>query len=515
MIAVRLLDGFSMRGEVARSIPRHRASAAALDETRRIGCIAAMRRFARLAVSVSLLAAGDAVAQGDDGFRFAPDLGWRHGDHHADLRLIHRTRGEYWDAFRSGDGTTFGGSKSRLRLRYGWSDQILAVVEGQHVALYGMDEDASGLEATYRNANSQRSHASQLQLRQAWLGWTPIPELDLRLGRQDVKLGAEIDYEEPDWKYLKTARLGERLLGTVGFSHVERASDAFLGAVKLDEHRVDAWAARPTTGVFAVDDGMRPLHDVVHGGVAWTVKRGTWLADTELSLFALGYADDRAPKDGGLADGSTIYTTGASLLGVYDLGPGRFDVTLWAAGQWGTYDGDDHRAAAGVAEVGYQLPAVLAAPWLRVGLNTASGDSDPGDGTHRTFANLLPTNHLYYGFADQLAFQNLVNPFVQLKLTPHPKVVLNFFVHGFWLMTRDDARYSGTGAFDRQSFGYNAQASGGQSDVGVEYDAVATVQVHRTTSLELGFSYLDGGDVFASQPSRDVTFAYASLEFRY
>jgi len=464
-------------------------------------------------VWIALLASG-AHAQPSDGFRATPSLGWKSGDHRVDLGLYLRTRAEYWDAF-SDDEDVFGGLKTRAKLSYGFREQVIATVEGQFVQLFDMDSTASGAEQVYRNANDMRTDAGQLQLRQANLEWKPIPSLFLRAGRQDVKLGAEVAYTEPDWKYLKNSRLAERLIGTVGWSHVERATDAVQAGYDFGGHRVDAFAGRPTTGVFEVDEGMRPLHDIVYGGSAWTVKRGTWLPDTELQLFGVVYDDDRNPRHGGLAHGLTVYTTGASWLGVYELGPGRLDALLWVAGQFGEFNGDDQRAAAGIAEFGYQLPDVFAKPWLRVGVNVASGDGDPTDGDHETFFNLLPTNHLYYGFADQLAFANLINPFVQLRLTPHPKVWANLFVHWFELVSNDDFRYSGTGAFDRQSFGFPTQNTAGQSDVGLEYDAVVGVNVHRTTTVEFGFSFLDGGDVFRTRPSRDAYFAYASVEFRY
>jgi hypothetical protein len=465
-------------------------------------------------VLAAAFVAGTAHAQAPEGFRVTPNIGWKHGDHRVDLGASLRVRPEYWDAF-SDDGDVYVGTRNKVRLQYGFREQLVATVEGQFVALNDMDSTASGVELTYRNANGRRADSTEFHLRQANLEWKPIPSFFLRGGRQDVKLGAEVAYTEPDWKYLKNARLAERLVGTVGWSHVERANDGITGGYDWGGHRFDAFAGRPTTGVFANDQGMRPLHDVVLGGGVWTVKRGTWLDDTELALFGVYYEDDRAPSQGGLPDGLTIYTGGASWLGVYELGPGRVDALLWAAGQTGEYNGDDHRAAAGIAELGYQLPKLFAKPWLRAGVNVASGDGDPTDGDHETFFNLLPTNHLYYGFADQLAFQNLINPFVQLRLAPHTKVGLNFFVHWFRLTSRDDFRYSGTGAFDLQSFGYPAQNTLGQTDVGVEYDAVATVSLHRTATLELGFSYLDGGDVFRTRPSRNATFAYASLELRY
>jgi hypothetical protein len=479
-----------------------------------IGCVLISLCCAVATASAQAPASAPAPTPTPDGFRTTPTLGYRHGDHRVDFGFATRARGEYWKAF-SDDDDVYAGIRTRARLQYAWREQWIATVEGQLVQLHGLDRTASGAAATYRSANDGQHDVWELQLRHANLEWKPIPSLFLRGGRQDVKLGAEVGYTEPDWRYLKSARLAERLIGTVGWSHVERSTDAIMAGYDFGTQRMDVFAGRPTTGVFAVNDGMRPLRDIAYAGGAWTAKRGSLVPDSEISAFGIIYDDDRATRQGGLIDGVTVYTIGASWLGIYDAGPGRVDVLLWAAGQGGEFAGNDHRAAAGLAEAGYQMPEWPWKPWLRAGVNVASGDGDPGDRTHETFFNLLPTNHLYYGFADQLALQNLINPFLQVKLAPHAKLGLNFFVHWFQLMQRDDARYAGTGAFDRHSFGYTAQNTAGQSDVGVEYDAVATVALHRTTTLELGFSWIDGGDVFRTRPDRDTAFAYASLEFKY
>jgi hypothetical protein len=218
---------------------------------------------------------------------------------------------------------------------------------------------------------------------------------------------------------------------------------------------------------------------------------------------------------GGLPDEVAIGTFGAHWLGVYPLGPGNVDVLLWGAGQFGDYDGQGHSAGAGIAEVGYQFTKLFAEPWLRLGVNVASGDSDPGDGSHHTFFNMLPTNHVYYGFADQLAFQNLVNPFVQVRAAPHEKLALNAFFHWFQLMNEDDMRYAGAGAYDRSAFGFTASPSNGHHTVGTEVDLVATYTPHRTTAVEVGYAWLNGGRMFGTMPDRDVHFFYASLEIKY
>jgi len=456
-----------------------------------------------------------AVAQeAPDGFHATPSLYWKEGDQRVDLGLSTRARSEGWAAYTT-ETDWYTGIRSRLRMQYGWRNRLLAVGEFQDVRLHGMNKDGTGALAVYRNSNDGHEQAVGDDLRTLFVEGRPSEKSFVRLGRQDVKLGQEVLYPEPNWRYLKSARLGERLVGTVDWSHVGRAYDGLATGVDLAGVELFAFGARPTTGVFEAEGAYRPLHDILVGGVTATVERGTLSETDELGLFGLYYVDDRSVNDGGLPDEVEVYTFGAHWLGVHPLGPGNADVLLWAAAQLGDYNDLDQLAGAGIVEVGYQLTNVFAKPWLRIGLNVASGDGDPTDGDHDTFFNLLPTNHLYYGFADQLAFQNLWNPFVQLRLSPHPMLALNLFVHQFRLMEKDDSRYAGTGAFDDDVFGFSASPSNGHRTVGTEYDLVATITPHEAVTLELGFAWLDGGAVFQTSAERNVKFGYVSLELRY
>ncbi len=472
------------------------------------------RRSASLWLApLALWLAASASAE-ESGLHTAPSLYWTSGEHRVDVGAQLRLRTELWDAYAD-DVEAYTGVRTRLRLQYAWKGRLLVAAEVQDVRLYGMDPDGSGALASYRNANDGDRSASGTDLRLLYVEARPTEKSYLRVGRQELKLGPEVLYPEPDWRYLKAARIGERLLGAVGWSHEERAGDGVTAGWDLGGHQLYGFAARPTTGVFAVETAYRPLHDVRYAGGSFTVKRGTWLENTELGVFAIAYEDERDPDEGGLAAGLDVYTIGAHGLGVYPLGPGKVDALLWGAYQFGDYDGLDQRAGAVLAELGYQLPSLPWKPWLRAGVNWASGDGDPTDGDHETFFNLLPTNHIYYGFADQLAFQNLLDPFVQLRLAPHAMLALNLFVHWFWLASDDDARYAGTGAFDRRSFGFSAQPSRGYRGVGTEYDLVATFTPHRAVTVELGVSYLDGRALFDRLASRNVLFGYASVEVRY
>ena len=85
--------------------------------------------------------------------------------------------------------------------------------------------------------------------------------------------------------------------------------------------------------MFEIDDGYERQKDITLGGLDWSVKRGTWLEDTEFGAFGIAYADTRNSDEGGLGGDVKVYTLGASLLGVYTIGPGKFDVLAWTAVQ--------------------------------------------------------------------------------------------------------------------------------------------------------------------------------------
>ena len=456
-----------------------------------------------------------AQAAPPDGLFATPSLYWQQGDHRVDLGLATRVRTESWQAFTD-ENSWYTATRTRVHLQYSWRDEILAVGEFQDVRLHGMDPDGTGALANYRNANGGGSQASGDDLRTLYLELRPTPKTFMRAGRQDVRFDSqEVQYAEPNWRYLKSMRLGERLVGIVDWSHVGRAYDGFAAGVDVSGVELFGFGARPTQGVFEAEDAYRPLHDIFVGGATATVERGTLLANDELGLFGLYYLDDRPVTRGGLADEVSVSTFGAHWLGVHPCGPGNVDVLLWGAYQTGDYNDLEQAAGAGIVELGYQLPNVFAKPWLRIGLNVASGDDDPADGDHDTFFNMLPSNHPYYGFADQLAFQNLWDSFVQLRLAPHPMLALNLFVHQFRLLEQDDSRYAGTGAYDDTAFGFTASPSNGHRNLGTEYDLAATFTPHKAVTLEAGFAWLDGGAVFQTSAERDVQFGYVALELRY
>ena len=462
-------------------------------------------------VSAPPVAAEDPAS---DGCHVTPSIGCVWGEHKIDLSLSTRLRAEYWRA-RTSKSDIFYAARTRVGLKYSYGTLLTLFGEFQDARLSSLSPNSSGVAGVYRTFSRGSSETDSQRIRQLWLDVKPIEGLGIRIGRQDIKLGTEVMYPEANWKYVKIKRASQRLVGTVGWSHGERSNDGIRVAYDTGGHHLYAFAARPTTGVFDIRDAYKRQSDINYGGLTWTVKRDTWLPNTELRLFGLVYDDKRSVGDGGLPKSVTVYTGGASVIGLYPVGPGTLDMLAWGAYQFGSFSRLDHSAGAAILEAGYQLAEVPLKPWFRVGVNYASGDNDPTDGDHHTFFNMLPTNHLYYGFADQWAFQNLVDWFAQLMLKPHEKVAINLMLHQFYLADDNDARYFGTGAFNKEIFGFGAQPSRGRQAGGTEIDAVVNYNFNKHLSIQGGYAFMWGRGIFNTSSYEDVTFAYLELTLKY
>ena len=460
-----------------------------------------------------------------DGFHATPHVGFRSGDHHADLRVEFRYRWEDWKAFApQWDG--FHAVRTRFGLDYRFREVLRLFAQGQQTAVLGLGSNASGAGALYRGNNGGDSEQSSVRPSQLFAELRPMSGSWIRAGRTTINMGTLVGYEEAHWKFLKLKRRSQRLVGSVDWTHGARSYDSLSALFSHEGHHLHAFAAEPTTGVFVVGgDAYKRQKDVVFGGLHWTAERGTLVDDTEIGAFFVGYSDDRNPaKVADLFGDIEVYTLGGSWLGVYPLGPGRADALLWGAFQFGDYEdaglvsgtrNRDQLAGAVVAEFGYQLPDCWSRPWLRVGVNWGSGDGDLDDGDRHTFFNMLPTNHLYYGYTDQLALQNLVDLLVQLKLAPIQKLGIELTYHRFWLQEDADFRWAGTGAFSRRNLGFVRFPSNGSTDVGHELDVVLSIPLRHGAVLSGGFARLWGGDVFDGQAQQNASFGYVEISFRY
>ena len=200
---------------------------------------------------------------------------------------------------------------------------------------------------------------------------------------------------------------------------------------------------------------------------------------------------------------------------VHSVG-GRFETKMdpWdfdgeVATQFGDYRGNDHRAFAAHFGLGYTL-AVEPAARIGVAYNVATGDSDPSDGRHRTFDNLYPLNHAYYGYMDLFSWQNMHNAEATLQTKIWKEISLRVAYQAFWLHQEDEDAWYNAGA------GPVRPAAGRDVDsfVGSEVDVTLKVPLRgkRVVAL-LGYSHFFTGDyVSDTGPSEDADFAFCQLK---
>jgi len=448
-----------------------------------------------------------------------------------------RTRIENWGWFTAASGDhayTFDGSTIRLgvsqtRTRFDWNLELEAPV------LLNLPTDAIapgtqgqlGQGATYYVANGKRANAAMLFPKQAFVRWKlPFSEFAaLRAGRLEFQDGGEVVASEPSLKVLKAERIQQRLLGPFGFSHVMRSFDGIHFTYNKPKINYTVMAAVPTRGVFQVDGWgwMR----VAFGYASATGQIQSKATHAEWRAFAIYYEDWRrvpkadnrsaAAKAADLAN-LRIMTWGAHYVQVTKTRAGSLDLVAEMALQNGDWGVLKQRAAMFDLETGFQ-PNLLRRlrPWLRGGFYFGSGDKDPTDRTHGTFFQLLPTARPYaqFPFYDMM---NNVDRFAILTLRPHKRITVKTEAHALRLASSHDLWYSGGGAYQPWTFGYQSRSgngAGGSLANVLGGSIEAAVNAHLSISPYYG--YAAGKSIISAiyPNGRDGHLALLELNYRF
>jgi hypothetical protein len=170
---------------------------------------------------------------------------------------------------------------------------------------------------------------------------------------------------------------------------------------------------------------------------------------------------------------------------------GGFDYEMELAYQWGKVANLDLSAFAGHWAVGYNIKHSWK-PRIGVQFNYGSGDQDPNDNSIETFQNLYPTNHLFYGFMDTTGWINMLNPQLNLAISPTAKLKITLDYHMYWSATNDDTWYRVNGVATVRPL--NATSRNASNYRGSEIDLVATYKVNPHFTLQAGYSYFMAGD---------------------
>ena len=125
-----------------------------------------------------------------------------------------------------------------------------------------------------------------------------------------------------------------------------------------------------------------------------------------------------------------------------------------------------------------------------------------------TFSVLFPLGHAYWGIIDNLSGQNLINYSLQASVKPTNKLTLVGAFHWFELENNNDVMYNVAGA--------PVGMPNTGSDIGEEFDMIATYKFNPNFDVQLGYSWFWYGTyVDNNVPSDDATQFYLQSTLRY
>ena len=420
-------------------------------------------------------------------------------------------------------GTLMRFSFSQTKQNFDWNIEFaVPVLLGvPDRAVLAAPQGQLGLGAADYAANNNEQYRAFIFPKQAYLRFK-WDHSSLQAGRFEFTDGSEMKPDDATLVTLKNDRIGQRLIGTFGFSDMGRAFDGLHYAYTKGNWNFTAVSAIPTRGVFQVDGWGWVDTPITYAAVTNEVASGATHA--EWRIFGLFYNDDRnvlktdnRPAAVRAADhaGIDIGTYGAHFISATTTRAGTFDVLGWGALQNGRWGNLNQRAGAGAAEAGWQPTfAQRIRPWFRGGYFYSSGDSNPNDGTHGTFFAVLPTPRVYARFP----FFNEMNnrdAFGEVMIRPAKNLVLRSDVHGLWLARRGDLWYTGGGAFQPWTFGFSGRPSNGNTGLATLYDISGDYKVGHGLSLGLYFGYAVGGPVIKAIYPQNSNGALGFTELNY
>ncbi len=444
-----------------------------------------------------------------------------------------RERYEAWDWFQpaagqnlygySGTQIQFGFSQSKQNYDWNIEFEVPVLLGIPNGAVRPAPQGQLGLGGSYYAANDNSQNTAFIFPKQVFFRYK-WDHSSLRAGRFEFTDGSEVKPQDPTLASLKSDRIGQRLIGNFGYSDVMRSFDGIHYAYSNGPWNVTAVSAIPDRGVFQVDGWGWVKTPIDY--VALT-RQATWgSTHAEWRVFGIFYNDDR----GVLKTDNRSAAVRASDLGGIDIGTygghfimatptsaGTFDLLGWGALQSGRWGVLTQRSGAGAIEGGYQPDfAARVRPWLRAGLFYSSGDGNAKDGIHGTFFALLPTPRVYARFPFFNSMNN-TDVFGEVILRPSKSLTVRSDVHGLWLSSSADLWYSGGGAFQPWTFGFQGRPSNGATKLANLYDISGDYKWRHGISIGLYFGYAQGGQVIkAIYPlNANGALGYTELNYRF
>ncbi|MDB5305829.1 MAG: alginate export family protein, partial [Gemmataceae bacterium] len=310
----------------------------------------------------------------------------------------------------------------------------------------------------------------------------------VRVGRQEMLYGSQRLISPLDW--VNTRRTFE---GVKVFTRTEKWDFDVFGVQPV---------VPPRPGQFDTAD-----HNQFFSG-AWFTYRPK--ANQAIDLYYLDLNNTNAGAaigQGGVPGNYNVSTVGSRYAGTANNWLWDLEAML----QFGHYSNQSILAKAFAVDGGYHFKDVMWNPQFWVGYEYASGDPDPQNTpTRRTFNQLFPFGHYYFGFADIVGRQNINDYFVQGILYPANWLTLLTQFHVFRLDSNKDALYGPAGGILRQD-----KTGKAGDNVGNELDVLSNFHLTNHSDVLVGYSYLWAGSFLKNTappgPAHDAMAANPSL----
>jgi hypothetical protein len=112
---------------------------------------------------------------------------------------------------------------------------------------------------------------------------------------------------------------------------------------------------------------------------------------------------------------------------------------------------------------------------------------------------------------------NNTDAFIEAMLRPTKAFTIRSDVHGLWLSNKNDLWYTGGGAFQPTTFGFNGRASNSSSYLATLYDISGDYKWKHGISVTLYFGYAQGGEVIKKiyPVNANGALGYSELNYRF
>ncbi|MFP4497791.1 MAG: alginate export family protein [Vulcanimicrobiota bacterium] len=306
----------------------------------------------------------------------------------------------------------------------------------------------------------------------------------------DVPLFLELRYVKPkDSKKPESLEM-QQLYADIGKKHKLRAGrqEIILGNGRLIAHRPWGEKGLKFDGLRFTADVNKIKTDVI------ALKEVPYHNPNANDNYLYGVYSSWKPKKKMLVDGfflnkyeekggvgrelSIIRATGLR----HKNAMGDFGYDLTGVYQFGR-DGTRGRSAYGfMSELQYKMNKTKCKPTFAIGYDYLSGDSNPNDGTTKTYDVFYQKNHIYFGYMDLIGYRNVRDLNFSAKVFP----VKNFYIYGgyhmFNLAQARDAWYKKNGTvFLQDPTGTWGTDMGNELDIELRYNA-------KTFDIRTGYS---------------------------